>query len=461
MSVSDKAYTMNALHSLQQLVSATLLTDPTDIQHYALDASSAFKPNALAVVFPQSTQEVAAIVQWANQHNIALVPSGGRTGLSGGAVATNKEVVVSLEKMNRIIDVNATDQLITCEAGVITATLQEEAEKHGLFYPVDFASSGSSQIGGNVATNAGGIKVIRYGMTRDYVAGLEVVTGNGEILQLNNGLTKNNTGYDLRHLLIGSEGTLGIITQVTMRVINTPPASQVMLLALDDIPTALNILNKAKQPFTLVAAEIFSDECLAEVKPVFNLPQPCGKAAYYLLIEYELPGDGTAFFSRIQKQFAVIDGVLSQSKKDKKNLWRYRELISQAIASKKPYKNDVSVKVSLLPEFTAELTQQLQLMPGLQILYYGHIGDGNLHINVVKKHDITELEFTKQTEKVSLMISDVVAQFNGSISAEHGIGLLKKHLLYRTQTPEQLKLLKQIKSVFDPQHILNPSKVID
>jgi FAD/FMN-containing dehydrogenase len=208
---------------------AHVKTDPADLETWGQDWTRFFRPAPLAIILPKTLEEVQAIVRFANETGLALVPSGGRTGLSGGAVAENGELVVSFDRMNRIRDFNPVDRTVVCEAGVVTAQLQAFAREQGLFYPVDFASAGSSQIGGNIATNAGGINVIKYGMTRDWVAGLRVVTGSGELMNLNAGLVKNNTGYDFRHLFIGSEGTLGLIVEATMRL-TTPPAEQTVMV---------------------------------------------------------------------------------------------------------------------------------------------------------------------------------------------------------------------------------------
>ena len=223
MSTPDSAPQATILAALTKiLVPKDIATDSDTLSNYGKDWTRVYQPNPLAIVFPRDTDQVQSLVKIANEQGFGLVPSGGRTGLSGGAMSTNQEVVVSFDKMNHIGEFNAVDRSVVCQAGVITEQLQEFAAQQGLFYPVDFASSGSSQIGGNIATNAGGIKVIRYGLTRDWVAGLKVVTGKGDILELNNGLVKNATGYDLRHLFIGSEGTLGFITEATIRLMRPP-----------------------------------------------------------------------------------------------------------------------------------------------------------------------------------------------------------------------------------------------
>ena len=219
--------TVDALNELKSLFKNTVLVDGNSLAVYGKDWTTYYNINASACVFPTQTSEVVALVKWARKNKISLVPSGGRTGLSGAACALNGEIIVSFEKMNRILDYNSIDQTVTCEAGVITETLQKFARSKNLYYPVDFAAKGSSQVGGNIATNAGGIKVVRYGMTRNWVTGLKVVTGSGEVLDLNKSLIKNATGYDLRHLFIGSEGTLGFIVEATLQLTVPPPATSV------------------------------------------------------------------------------------------------------------------------------------------------------------------------------------------------------------------------------------------
>ena len=257
---------MNRLVSLTALLGERCCTDADTLQRYGLDWTRFCQPAPLAVLFPQTQEEVQEIVRIANREGLQLVPSGGRTGLSGGACATAGEVVVSLERMNRLLAFDATDRLMTVEAGMVTETLQQLARERGLYFPVDFASRGSSQVGGNVATNAGGIRVLRYGMFRDWVAGLTVVTGAGELLQLNHGLVKNNTGYDLRHLFVGSEGTLGLVTAVTLKLARPPADSGVMLFAVPQLADVMTVLARFRQFADPLAFEFFSDAALAQVR---------------------------------------------------------------------------------------------------------------------------------------------------------------------------------------------------
>ena len=340
---------------------ARVLTDSANLEEYGRDWVKYLKPNATAIVFPKSAQEVSQLVQFARKNKVALVPSGGRTGLSGGAVALNGEVVVSFQKMNKILEFDPLDQTVTVEAGVITETVQNFAAEKGLYYPVDFASRGSSHIGGNVATNAGGIKVLRYGLTRQWVAALEVVTGTGEILQLNNSLVKNATGLDLRHLMIGSEGILGFITKVTLNLARPPAPQALFVFGVKDLSAVMRIFHAFKQALPILAFEMFTDLALKHVvhhhkdlKAPFPTSHP-----YYLLAEIELLGPevlekAMEVFEQGLEQGWIQDGIQAQNPQQARDLWRLREDISEATSPYQPYKNDISVRIAKVPEFLSE-----------------------------------------------------------------------------------------------------------
>ena len=294
-SQTPPAFETNAadfLGPLQDLLGADqVLTDPDSLTTYGQDWTRAWEPRPAAIVLPRSVEDVVALVGLANQWRFPLVPSGGRTGLSGGAVAASGEVVVALDRMNRILAFDPVDRLVTCQAGVITGQLQEFALEQGLYYPVDFASAGSSQIGGNVSTNAGGIKVIRYGMTRNWVMGMKVVTGRGELLSLNLGLTKNNTGYDFRHLFVGAEGTLGLVVEVTVALASAPRDPTVMLLGVPHMEATMEVLKVFQQGMTLNAFEFFSEKALGHVLRDKQLPRPLQSVSpFYAIIEFENDG---------------------------------------------------------------------------------------------------------------------------------------------------------------------------
>ena len=446
-------------------------TDPQDLENYGRDWTKVFPSKALAILFPRTTQEVQSIVKWAIDHKdtISLVPSGGRTGLSGGAVASKGEVVLSLQRMNKIGEFNEVDRLIHCESGVITQELQEAVKKKGYFFPVDFASRGSSQVGGNISTNAGGTKVIRYGLMRDWVAGLEVVTGAGEILKMDQALVKNNAGYDLKQLFIGSEGSLGIITSAILKFTSPPEIPTVLLLQSAKLEFSTEILKRFRNRISLTAFEFFTQRAIERVlENQKNEAAPFQKISpFYFLIEFEQKSDSVldealAVFDDLKADGLVIDGTLSQNDQQKDKLWSYRENISEALSKFKPYKNDISVKISDIPEFVREAEDVLvKNFPKTEIIWFGHIGDGNLHINVIRQDGQADSAFEKDCQNISQKLFEVLKKFNGSISAEHGIGLLKKPYLSLSRMPEEIQAMKQLKKVFDPHGILNPGKIFD
>lgn len=460
--------TTEITQALEKIVGAShVLTSKDDTHEYAQDWSKLFTPDALAIVRPGTVDEVQLIVKYANEHKVAIVPSGGRTGLSGGACATNGELVLSLDRLNKISNINKVDQTVVCEAGVITEQLQNTALDNGLYYPVDFASTGSSQIGGNIATNAGGIKVIRWGMTRDWVLGLKVVTANGDLLNLNQGLIKNATGYDLRHLFIGSEGTLGIIVEATIKLTRIPNDLTVMVFGLSDLTDVYPVMETFQQQLNLTAFEFFSDKALNKVLSHHDLPKPFDSPAdYYVLIEFENESEQTsetAFtaFEQVLENGHVVDGVISQSETQAQQLWALRERISESISHETPYKNDISVTPSNVAHFLESINTIVnEKYPEFEIIWFGHIGDGNLHLNILKPAALELDEFVAKCQSVNPNIFETIQQLGGSISAEHDVGLVKRDYLEYSRSPEEIQLMKQIKQVFDPNNIMNPGKLI-
>lgn len=457
------------LASLTEIVGKdNLLTSDDARRTYGTDWTRFYSPDPLAVVFASDADQLSRLIRFAGQHGVAIVPSGGRTGLSGGAVAASREVVVSFDKMNRILDFNEIDATVTVEPGVVTARLQEFAADKGLYYPVDFASSGSSQLGGNIATNAGGIKVLRYGLTRDQIVGLKVVTGRGECLELNHGLIKNATGYDFRHLFIGSEGTLGLIVEATIRLTKPPLDLAVLLLAVPKMTDIISILQAFRRQINLSAFEFFSNKALQHVLAHHDLQQPLAETAdYYVLIEFDqddrrvLDLAMRAFESCVEAGL-VTGGVVSQSEHQRMELWKYREFISESITPFTPYKNDISVRISQVAPFLAAVEKTVTARyPNFEIIWFGHIGDGNLHLNILKPEDWTTQDFKRECEQVSEEVMAIVARFNGSISAEHGVGLLKRDQLRFCRSAEEIVLMRAVKQVFDPNGIMNPGKLLN
>ncbi|CAN5501471.1 FAD-binding oxidoreductase [soil metagenome] len=443
-----------------------LLTDESSFQHYGRDWTKHFDIKPSAIVFPLSTDDVVRVVKFARAEKIGLVPSGGRTGLSGGACALNGEIVVSFEKMNRVLEYNELDRTVRIEPGVVTEYLQNYAKGKNAYYPVDFAARGSSQMGGNIATNAGGVKVLRYGLTRDWIAGLTIVTGAGEVMELNKGLVKNATGLDLRHLMIGSEGTLGFVTEATVRLASPPKPLTVMILGIPDLGAVMKVFAEFRAKLPLTAFEFFSDVALKTVVDHTHLPKPLGQDyPNYLLIEVENTDSSTEAailetFESCVGEGWVLDGTIAQSDAQARDFWRLREDISEATAPFTPYKNDVSVTVSKVPEFLAKVDAALKAgYPDFQVVWFGHIGDGNMHINILKPTAMARDEFLSRCRGVNTVLFDIVDKLDGSISAEHGVGLVKKEYLAHTRSQPEIQLMKEIKKAFDPDGIMNPGKI--
>jgi FAD/FMN-containing dehydrogenase len=441
--------------------------DPSFLTSHGQDWTRFRQPAPSAIAFPDSAAQVQALVRAAVSHGIPLVPSGGRTGLSGGAVAASGEVVVSFDRMNRTVAFDAIDRTVTVEPGVTTAAVQELAAGEGLYYPVSFASEGSSQIGGNVATNAGGIRVLRYGLTRDRVAGLKVVTGRGDLLDCNRGLVKNASGYDLRHLMVASEGTLGLIVELTLKLVDPPAPSQVMLLGLRDMDALMAVFGALRGALGLSAFEFFTDRALHHVRKAGDLPRPFETdCPVYAVTEFDCASgeDEEAAlncFHSCVAQGWLLDGVVSQNESQQARLWRYREGISESISHFPPYKNDLSVRVSRVPEFLRRIDGLMaRICPDFEVVWYGHIGDGNLHMNLLKPASMSLESFELRSHQISEESYALTREMGGSISAEHGIGLLKQPWLHLGLSEAEIELMHGIKAAFDPAGILNPGKLL-
>jgi FAD/FMN-containing dehydrogenase len=427
-----------------------------------------FRPAAPgAVAFPASLVQVQQLVAHAAASAIGLVPSGGRTGMSGGAVACAGELVVSFDRMRRILEFDPVDRLVTVEAGVVTASLQEFAREQGLYYPVSFAAEGSSQLGGNIATNAGGLRVIRHGLTRDRVAGLKVIAGRGEVLECNRGLVKNASGYDLRHLFVGSEGTLGLIVEATLWLTDIPPPAKVLLLGVVDLDALMKVFEAFRNSLALSAFEFLTEKALDYVCSEQGMPRPFeAPCPLYVVIEFDCSGEVdedkvVGCFEACLEAGWLQGGLISHSERQAAELWRYRECITESITRFTPYKNDLSVRVSAVPEFLRQMDELLtQEYPDLEIVWYGHIGDGNLHMNVLRPEGMAMQPFESVCHELSEKTYALTHSLGGSISAEHGIGILKSPWLHLVRSPEEIELMRGIKKVFDPAGIFNPGKLL-
>ncbi len=440
-----------------------------DLEDYGKDWTKVYAPNPLVICFTTSTGDVSKLLKLCSQHQIAVVPSGGRTGLSGGAVAANGEVVISFEKMRKIGEIDPLALTVSVEAGVVTEAVHEHCKPYGLTWPIDFASKGSSTVGGNIATNAGGVKVIRYGLTRNWVLGLTVVLMNGEVLQLNGSLEKNNTGIDLRQLFIGTEGILGVVTEAILKLVPLQKESDVFFFALKSLSSVFDLFqNVRKSGFTVNAYECLSAACLDVVLSHRNFVSPFNtRHEFYVLLEVERPETESArtklesWLEGLFSDALVEDAVLAQSPKEAVQLWAMREGISESLAHKGLlHKHDISLPIHRLHDFIENWSKDLtQNYPGLSPYIFGHIGDGNLHVNLMKPADMEVTEFRKLCAEADVGMFDWIQKYEGSVSAEHGIGLLKKHLLKYTRTEKEISLMKQMKKIFDPAGLLNPGKI--
>ena len=444
-----------------------LSRDPAELAEYGRDWTRVHAPAPSAVALPRNTDEVARLLRACHEAGVAVVPSGGRTGLAGGAIAKDGEIVLSLSRMRSIGEVDLLGSTVRVQAGAVTEAVHRHCEPLGLTWPVDFASKGSSTVGGNIATNAGGVKVIRYGLTRNWVLGLQVVTARGDVMELNGALEKNNTGMDLRQLFIGSEGILGVITEATLKLARLPARKAVFLFAVDDVAAVLRLFRDArKAPITIAAFEFFTDRCLARVQRHRKVRTPF-EADYptYALLEVEDTDEVAleGWLASLFERELIRDGALAQSATQAAELWTLREGISESLsATGLPHKNDIALPVAALESFCAELDALFGAKyPGWEICLFGHIGDGNLHVNVMKPDSMEKADFLKQTSSADHAMFTLVQKHGGSISAEHGIGLLKKPYLGYSRTAEEIAVIRGLKAVLDPAGILNPGKILD
>ncbi|HWZ49478.1 MAG TPA: FAD-binding oxidoreductase [Herbaspirillum sp.] len=454
---------------------AHVLTAPGDTAPYLIDQRRRFTGRALAVLRPGDTDEVAALVRLCVQHRVAIVPQGGNTGLVLGSVpdSSGNAVVLSLNRLNRIRAIDTVNNTMTAEAGCILQTIQESAADHGRLFPLSLAAQGSCTIGGNLSTNAGGTGVLRYGNTRDLCLGLEVVTAQGEVFSSLRGLRKDNTGYDLRGLFIGAEGTLGIITAAVLKLFPQPKAKVTALAALRTPQQALTLLTMAQDRCgaALTAFELMSDVCLQLVYRHFPAtPMPFSEPhAQYVLLELsdsESEAHAQALLQQLladAMQAALVDdAVVAGSLTQSLSLWALREQISEAQAREgKNIKHDVSLPISRIGDFidaTDALLQQR--FPGCRMVTFGHLGDGNLHYNVAAPIGVDDSDFIASQSAINLIVHDSVDRHGGSISAEHGIGVLKREELRRYKSPLELQLMRNIKQALDPLNLMNPGKIL-
>ena len=452
--------------------------DPaTDLSAWEQDWRKRERGHALAVVRPANTPEVSAVVKACAQAGVSIVPQGGNTGMVVGSTpdSSGTQVVLSLLRMNQVRTLDGGNLTVTVDAGCVLQTLQEVCEKAGFLFPLSLAAEGSCTIGGNLGTNAGGTQVVRYGNTRELCLGLEVVTAQGEIWDGLSGLRKDNTGYDLRHLLIGSEGTLGVITAATMKLYPLPVAQLTAFAAVSSLDAAVQLLGLAHQHLSagLTGFEVMGKFALSLVTKHFpqqRVPFQDSDAPYCVVLEnsdQESEAHARERFERLlevaMEDGCVLDAVVAENITQARALWHIRESIPLAQAQEGlNIKHDISIPVSRIPAFCTETDALLaREIPGVRLVNFGHLGDGNLHYNVQAPEHADAAEFLRtQESQVNHLVFDAVSRYDGSISAEHGVGSLKADTLPQHKDPVALALMRTIKQALDPQNTMNPGRVL-
>jgi len=453
------------------------ITEPADMAPFLSDWRHRWTGSAYAVAQPDTAADVAAVVAWCHEQRRPIVPQGGNTGLSGGATPTQQgdAVVLSLTRMARVREVDTVNDTITVEAGVTLLQVQEAARAAGRLFPLSLAAEGSCTIGGNLATNAGGVQVLRYGNARELCLGLEVVTPEGEVWDGLRGLRKDNTGYDLRDLFIGSEGTLGVITAAVLKLHALPTRQVCAVGAVASPDAALRLLALAKQQLgpSLTAFELFSDTCMDLVLkhvPAARQPMPT-RSPWYVLLESSESGsdDGTSESAAMQRlleaaleQGALDDAAVSTSLAQFEALWLLREGISESQGAEgKTIKHDIALPISLLGRFIAEASEAIaRHTSDARLVVFGHLGDGNLHYNLSPAAGVATATFEALEAPLNRIVHDLVAQYRGSISAEHGLGVLRRDESQRYKSAVELRLMRAIKQAIDPLGLMNPGKLL-
>jgi FAD/FMN-containing dehydrogenase len=453
-----------------------LVTDPRDLEPYVVDWRGMHRGATPAVVRPASTVQVAAVMKICSDTRTPVVPQGGNTGMCGASVpgTGGDEIVLSLARMNRVLGVDALDNTITVEAGCVLANIQQAAAQADRLFPLSLGAEGSCQIGGNLSTNAGGVNVLRYGNTRDLVLGLEVVLPDGEIWNGLRGLRKDNTGYDLKHLFIGAEGTLGIITQAVLKLFPRPRSAATAWAAVPHPQAALELLALLRQHCgeRITAFELISRNCLDLVlRHIPGARDPLAAThQWYVLTEVgDSSADGT-LREELERALAaalenalVIDAAIPESRGQAQALWRMRESIPEAARAEPGmvYRHDIAVAVSQVPSFIDEAGAALEKrFPGAKIICFGHLGDGNLHYNAFIPGRQRSDNAARDAHDVAETVYDIVQRYHGSFSAEHGIGLYKVEELKRYKSAVEVGLMRAIKRTLDPHNLMNPGKVL-
>ena len=450
-----------------------LIQDSSSDSSYLMERRGKFSSSAMYVVFPGSTEEVSAVVRYCQKYNVSIVPQGGNTGVCGGAVSTSDSIILNLKRMNQVRKLDSAGYTLEAEAGCVLANVQAAATEKGLYFPLSLGAEGTCQIGGNLSTNAGGVNVLRYGNARDLVLGVEVVLPDGSVWNGLNALRKNNTGYDLKNLFVGAEGTLGIITAAVLKLFPAPLHRSTALIAVDSIEDAVELFSRTRRETSDFASsfELMSRVCL---ESAFDKIPDCSdffSNAYpwYVLLELSDSTDegisrelNEKFLENMFELGLLLDAVLAQSEQQALQMWRLREAIVETQNYEgKSIKNDVSVPLSEISTFVQTTIAKLEsLIPGARCFVYGHIGDGNIHFNISQPWDMEGEEFFDRWYEVTDIVHEIADELGGSFSAEHGIGLLKTEDMKKFKSVTELNIMQSIKSVLDAKNIMNPGKVL-
>jgi FAD/FMN-containing dehydrogenase len=421
------------------------------------------------VMRPGSTEEVSHILKLARETGTAIVPQSGNTGLVGGQIPFEggQELLLSLDRMTRIIDLDAADNTMTVQAGATLKSVQDAADEAGRLFPLSLASEGSCRIGGNLSTNAGGLNVLAYGNARDLCLGLEVVLPDGRIWNGLRRLRKDNTGYDLKNLFIGAEGTLGVITAAVLKIYPKPRTYETAFIAVNSPQAAVDLLSLAKEMSgnRVVAFELLPRIAMDFTVKHMGITNPLAEfSPWYALSELADPAAGSfeIILEEAMARRLVADATVAQSETQRQTLWAIRELMPESQKFEGgSIKHDVSVPVSRIPQFIIEATRAVEaFMPQARVMSFGHMGDGNLHFNVSQPPGMDKKKYLDLWNEMNAVVFDVVLKFDGSISAEHGIGRLKKHHMAKIKSPVELQMMRDVKILFDPTNIMNPGKVL-
>jgi FAD/FMN-containing dehydrogenase len=443
------------------------ITDVVHMAPYMREWRDLWPGKSPLVLRPGNTDEVSNILALANETNTTIVPQSGNTGLVGGQMPTGSEVLLSLDRMTRIIEVDAADHTITVEAGVVLKSVQDAADAVDRLFPLSLASEGSCRIGGNLSSNAGGLNVLAYGNTRDLCLGLEVVLADGRIWNGLKKLRKDNSGYDLKNLFIGAEGTLGVITAAVLKLYPKPRRHDTAFIAVPSVRAAVDLLAlvKVESGNRVVAFELMPDIAMGFTVKHMGVTNPINSPSPWFVLT-ELADAAVGSFESIlemaMERRLVTGASLAQSEAQRQTLWAIRELMSESQRHEGgSIKHDVSVPVSHIPDFIAEGAEAVQrFMPGARLMCFGHMGDGNMHFNVTQPVGMDKQKFLDQWHEMNWAVFDVVLKHGGSISAEHGIGQLKRHDMLKIKSPVELDLMRGLKKMLDPKGTMNPGKVL-